>query len=56
MTWDFSKQTAIVTGAAGGIGRAVSLGLARAGAFVVVADMDRDGGETTARQITDAGG
>ena len=56
MSWDFSDRTAIVTGGAGGIGRAVSLGLARAGAYVVVADMDRAGGEATVESIAEAGG
>lgn len=36
---DLGGQTAVVTGAAGGLGRAVSLQLARSGADVVVADV-----------------
>jgi NAD(P)-dependent dehydrogenase (short-subunit alcohol dehydrogenase family) len=40
-TWfDFSEQTAIVTGGAGGIGREIVRALARHGAHVVVADID----------------
>ncbi|MGB4137687.1 MAG: SDR family NAD(P)-dependent oxidoreductase [Microbacterium sp.] len=36
---DLSDRTALVTGAAGGLGRAISLGLAAAGADVVLADI-----------------
>lgn len=46
--YDFAGRTAIVTGAAGGIGRATALAYAAAGANVVVADVQRDGGEETA--------
>ena len=56
MSWDFSGQTAVVTGAAGGIGRAVCLGLAQAGARVIAADLDETGGQATAAMIADAGG
>ena len=47
---------AIVTGAAGGIGRATALRFASEGARVVVADVDRDGAEETIRRIEAAGG
>jgi NAD(P)-dependent dehydrogenase (short-subunit alcohol dehydrogenase family) len=45
-------QTAIVTGAGSGIGRAVSIGLARAGAVVVAAGRGQTGLEETAAMIT----
>jgi NAD(P)-dependent dehydrogenase (short-subunit alcohol dehydrogenase family) len=51
-----SDKVILVTGAASGIGRASALIFAREGARVVVADRDRDGGETTAEQVRGAGG
>jgi NAD(P)-dependent dehydrogenase (short-subunit alcohol dehydrogenase family) len=52
-------KVAIVTGAGGrgnSIGRAYALGLASAGAAVVVADINGDGAETVAEEILAAGG
>jgi NAD(P)-dependent dehydrogenase (short-subunit alcohol dehydrogenase family) len=49
-------RTAVVTGAARGNGRAIAAGLAGAGAFVWVADRDREGAERTVEQIAAAGG
>ncbi len=43
-------KVALVTGAASGIGRAITLGFAREGARVVAADRDRAGAEATARE------
>jgi len=49
-------KTAIVTGAANGIGRAVAQALAGAGANVVVCDVLADDGERTVTEINEAGG
>jgi len=49
-------RVAVVTGAATGIGRAIALRLAAEGARVVVADRNSELGESTARDILDAGG
>ncbi|HEV7846975.1 MAG TPA: SDR family oxidoreductase [Thermoleophilaceae bacterium] len=46
----------VVTGAASGLGREVARLFAREGASVVVADMNADGAEAVAAEITDAGG
>lgn len=46
----------IVTGAAGGLGRAFALGFAGAGALVLAADIDGQGAEETAALIAAAGG
>ena len=56
MKIDFTGRVAIVTGAAGGIGRAVSLALAGVGAKVLLVDLSREGGLETQRQIAAAGG
>jgi NAD(P)-dependent dehydrogenase (short-subunit alcohol dehydrogenase family) len=56
MTIDFSGQTAVVTGAAGGIGRAVSVGLAEAGASVLAVDLDEARGRETVALIGAKGG
>ncbi len=52
----FSGKSAIVTGAASGIGRAVATGLAAEGARVVVADINAAGAQEVARAIEQAGG
>jgi len=53
---DFSEQTAIVTGAGQGIGEAIAVALAQAGAAVVVNDLNPDRADTVAEAIIAAGG
>jgi 2-dehydro-3-deoxy-L-rhamnonate dehydrogenase (NAD+) len=48
---DFEKQTAIITGGAQGIGRAVAERLAKEGARIVLWDRDGALAEATARDI-----
>jgi NAD(P)-dependent dehydrogenase (short-subunit alcohol dehydrogenase family) len=54
--FDLSGKTALVTGAASGIGQAIALRFARAGAFVYAADRDAAGAGKTAAELTAAGG
>ncbi len=49
-------KAAIVTGAATGNGRAIALGLAKAGAKVAIVDLDSKGGGETAGEIKTRGG
>ena len=53
---DHDGGVVFLTGAASGIGRATALAFARKGVTVVVADIDQDGNQETARMIEDLGG
>jgi len=48
---ELNQQVAIVTGAGRGIGRAIAFELARMGADIVVAELDRAGAERTASDV-----
>jgi len=56
MTTPMAGKVALITGAAGGIGRASALAFAACGAQVVVADIDADGNQDTLAQIESGGG
>lgn len=56
MSGSLEGRVALVTGGASGIGRASARALARAGATVVIADIDVDGGEQSTELITADGG
>ena len=56
MTKRFEGKTALVTGGASGIGKAVALALGSEGANVFVIDLHPDPGKAVVDQITSAGG
>lgn len=56
MNHSFTGKTVLVTGGAGGIGRATALAFGQAGARVVVSDVSAVGGEQTVSMIAQAGG
>ena len=51
MTMEFRNQVVIVTGGAGGIGRAVAEAFCREGASVVIADINQESGEAWADEM-----
>ena len=53
---EFTGKTAIVTGAASGIGRATPVAFGKAGANVAAVDIDDAGAKRVAAQIEDTGG
>jgi 3-oxoacyl-[acyl-carrier protein] reductase len=55
MKWDLDGKSAVVTGAGGGIGRAVALRLAQSGAGVGVVDLDASKAEATSAEIQKLG-
>jgi len=51
-----NDRVVLLTGGATGIGRAIALDMAAAGATVAIGDMNVDGGQRTAEEIRSAGG
>jgi 3-oxoacyl-[acyl-carrier protein] reductase len=56
MQVDLSNRIAVITGAAGGIGRGMALLFAKNSATVVVNDLNPEGGEKVVEEIRSAGG
>lgn len=56
MIADLTNRTALVTGGAQGVGRAIALTLAEQGAMVAIGDLDTDRAGEVAREIEAAGG
>ena len=54
LTYDYTGSVAVVTGAARGVGRAITHAFVAAGARVVAADRDADGLAETCRDLGDA--
>jgi NAD(P)-dependent dehydrogenase (short-subunit alcohol dehydrogenase family) len=54
--FDLTGKTALVTGAASGIGEAIAVTLAKAGAFVYVTDIDEENGARVTKAIKNDGG
>lgn len=52
---DMTGKAALVTGAGGGLGQAVAVILARAGADICIVDVKEDGLDETAKRIKDCG-
>ncbi|HYA35410.1 MAG TPA: SDR family NAD(P)-dependent oxidoreductase [Candidatus Binataceae bacterium] len=50
------RKVAVITGAASGIGRATAVRFAGEGASVVIADLNREGGESAVRECKENGG
>src|SRR5690349_16503120 len=55
VSYDLSGRVALVTGAAQGLGAGMATALAKAGALVVVADIEDDQGRATAEEIKQTG-
>jgi 3-oxoacyl-[acyl-carrier protein] reductase len=54
--FDLRERVVIITGAAGGLGRAYAQALGQAGALAVVADLRAEAAQTCADEVTAAGG
>lgn len=54
--FQLAGDVALITGAGAGIGRAIAMTFAAAGAAVMVSDLDGAAARTVAREISDAGG
>lgn len=54
--YDLTNKVSIVTGAAAGLGKAMAEALAQAGSHIVIADIDKEKAQATAKQLSDQEG